>query len=165
MCAKCQKKGIECSGLGRIRFSTGVARRGRLKGCAVPAVDGLTASTFETRFESSTASPRQIRWKNDPPGRRKRKAAKRTSAVITEQDESCQPAPDNQTKIVTSTISNGRRKDTVEVDEYVYPGSEKSLCKTSSGPLTPWIDPMDSQTRMLMSHCKQSCHPYQALTR
>ena len=39
-CLKCARKGIECSGLSRIRFAEGVARRGRLKGCRVPKTEG-----------------------------------------------------------------------------------------------------------------------------
>ncbi|KAJ1327366.1 transcriptional activator protein UGA3 [Microdochium nivale] len=47
-CAKCLRKGIECSGLARIRFASGLVSRGRLKNASVPVmVSTVSRSPFE----------------------------------------------------------------------------------------------------------------------
>ncbi|PYI09407.1 hypothetical protein BO78DRAFT_415684 [Aspergillus sclerotiicarbonarius CBS 121057] len=61
VCLKCQKKGIECSGLGRFRFTAGVATRGKLKGCTIPVLD----ANPDTAYKLSSDSPSSIRWRHD----------------------------------------------------------------------------------------------------
>ncbi|KAF7588882.1 hypothetical protein BBP40_005067 [Aspergillus hancockii] len=78
ICGKCQKKGIECSGLGRYRFSPGVAARGRLKGCTIPAAVS-PESTSQGRPPASVTVPQKIRWKQDQSTPLRHKAA--TQAV------------------------------------------------------------------------------------
>lgn len=71
-CVKCQKKGIECSGPARIRFSDGVALRGRLKGCAIP-VAGTSDIGTEQPWQQAAIRPQNIRWKHEQKVRAKRK--------------------------------------------------------------------------------------------
>ena len=68
VCFKCQKKGIECSGLGRFRFTAGVATRGKLKGCTIPVLD----VSPDTTYKLSSDIPSSIRWRHD-----RNKAAKK----------------------------------------------------------------------------------------
>ncbi|RAK97352.1 Zn(II)2Cys6 transcription factor [Aspergillus ibericus CBS 121593] len=61
VCLKCQKKGIECSGLGRFRFTAGVATRGKLKGCTIPVLD----ANPDNAYNFISDRPRSIRWRHD----------------------------------------------------------------------------------------------------
>ncbi|GMG07201.1 unnamed protein product [Aspergillus oryzae] len=84
----CQKKGIECSGLGRFRFSTGIATRGKLKGCAIPATVP-PQSHCNNQSPTGAPTPQKIRWKDDGPNRNKRKprtAATKASTYPTVQE-------------------------------------------------------------------------------
>ena len=61
-CQKCIKKGIQCSGVNRIRFTEGVATRGRFKGCKIPAdqIQGGQGIILPT----VTTFP-QVRWRDE----------------------------------------------------------------------------------------------------
>ncbi|PWY69643.1 hypothetical protein BO94DRAFT_550809 [Aspergillus sclerotioniger CBS 115572] len=61
VCLKCQKKGIDCSGLGRFRFTACVATRGKLKGCTIPVVD----ANPDTAYKLLSDVPSSIRWRHD----------------------------------------------------------------------------------------------------
>ncbi|KAH8725197.1 fungal-specific transcription factor domain-containing protein [Phaeosphaeriaceae sp. PMI808] len=67
-CAKCIKKGIECSGVNRIRFTTGVARRGKLKDCKIPDTSNSGVAHLPT-----TTGFAEVRWPEDRKKRAKRK--------------------------------------------------------------------------------------------
>lgn len=97
-CGKCIKKGIECSGLARIRFNEGVARRGRLKNCAIPVLevasqDGKTSCMLPTEVTFP-----ELQWHSHSQPRststRKAGASKRRtrSAPCTQQPGDDQPA-------------------------------------------------------------------------
>ncbi|KAG8170296.1 hypothetical protein KVR01_001041 [Diaporthe batatas] len=67
-CGKCIKKGLDCSGLARIRFNEGVARRGRLKNCTVPVPD-IISQHGETHCQLPTVVTfPELQWHpHDPP--------------------------------------------------------------------------------------------------
>lgn len=67
-CGKCIKKGIACSGVNRIRFTEGVARRGKLKDCKIPDISNDGAS----HLPSKTSFP-TIRWNDERKRGTKRK--------------------------------------------------------------------------------------------
>lgn len=77
ICLKCQKKGIECSGPGRIRFSNAVALRGRFKGCAFPVASKSGTGIVEQSQHAPIIQPKKIRWKNEQKSRAARKYTKR----------------------------------------------------------------------------------------
>jgi len=59
-CAKCLKKGIKCSGIGRhIRFVSGVAVRGKHKGQSFPLVERLSTAQGRTAFNGDVTTVRQ----------------------------------------------------------------------------------------------------------
>ncbi|KAJ5318758.1 uncharacterized protein N7506_011462, partial [Penicillium brevicompactum] len=77
ICSKCQKKGIECSGQGRIRFSNAVALRGKFKGCAIPVAGMSGTAIIRQPQQEPIIQPMNIRWKNDQKSRVNRKSTKR----------------------------------------------------------------------------------------
>lgn len=88
-CKKCQKKGIECSGAARIRFSNAVALRGRLKGCTVPVVGESDLGIGQQPRQETPITPQTIRWKDDQKVRTKRKYVKcRAKPIASDLDKS-----------------------------------------------------------------------------
>lgn len=160
-CVKCQKKGIECSGPGRIRFSTGVAQRGKLKGCVVPVLDASPESAIEAQSQAENAAPLKIRWKNDPPMRARRKTARRLGKA-----SSVNPGSFNGTSDAAALTHEGTlagRKEGLKgrdaTNERLDCPFEGTLVKASAGPLA-WIAPLNPQARMLMSHCSPPFHSF-----
>jgi hypothetical protein len=80
-CQKCQKKGLECSGAARIRFSNAVALRGKLKGCTIPVMGEADSGIDPQPRQEHQITPRIIRWKDDQSVRPKRKYLKRRATT------------------------------------------------------------------------------------
>ncbi|RHZ52630.1 Zn(II)2Cys6 transcription factor [Aspergillus thermomutatus] len=135
ICKKCQKKGIECSGLGRFRFTDGVASRGRLKGCAIPAVDVAPEIVFA---QTQTQTQRQLRWREGRVYRRSRKAR-----------------VDPVTERGTNTGAEGDAPD--EVEEVQRGTDTNALC------VAPWVAPLGARARMLFSHFARDVAPVMVL--
>lgn len=154
-------KGIECSGPGRIRFSAGVALRGKLRGCRIPVADEEVEAEFDRQHSTGT-QPQKIRWADDretgkrvarpsESKERKRRASHATqahrqlgtigpggiTAGIGPAAQHCQSDCTEQTDI-EETVEQGRRK----------------LALSRKGPIAPWIAPLDARSRMYLSHCK-----------
>lgn len=120
-------------------------------------VDPSPEST-EAQEQPSTAVPRKIRWKSDQRKRVKRKAAVSTASPSSEIQDASPPAsgtgsPSHLEK-VSNTVSNGHLADADEVDDVVDCTHEMALVRTPNAFVVPWIAPINSQTRMLMSHCE-----------
>ncbi|KAJ5049238.1 hypothetical protein NUH16_007755 [Penicillium rubens] len=161
-CKKCQKKGIECSGPGRIRFSTGVAQRGRLRGSTLPVVDPSPEPTLESNIQA-TPVPRRIRWKSDQPARATRKNVKGVgSGSSTRQATSISiPRNGNAIPVCTETFDL-QRNDPDDNNEHIDRPSHKALIPVT-GSIHQWLAPLNSQTRMLMSHFSEQVAPVMVL--
>ncbi|KAJ5456916.1 hypothetical protein N7530_012190 [Penicillium desertorum] len=160
-CKKCQKKGIECSGPRRIRFSTGVAQRGRLKGSTIPVVDPSTEPTLESDIQA-TPVPRKIRWKNDQPARTTRKNVKRAGPGPSTRQATKFPTPRNGDTIPCTETFDLQQNDPDDIDEYIDRPYDKRLIPVS-GSVYQWLAPLNSQTRMLMSHFSEQVAPVMVL--
>ncbi|KAJ5375253.1 hypothetical protein N7517_007259 [Penicillium concentricum] len=157
-CKKCQKKGIECSGPGRIRFSTGVAQRGRLKGCTIPVVDPPPELALEGNAQA-TPAPRKIRWKNDQPVRTRRKNETRAATGSSTSQTKNSPTPSKRDTIPTCAETLDLHQNDLDViDGYVDRPSDKRLTSVV-GSIHRWLAPLNSQTRMLMSHFSEQVAP------
>lgn len=180
-CHKCQKKGIECSGLGRFRFYQGASIRGLSQGGAVP----VTAPGPLLQSQSSCSgkqTPLNIRWQSDrPSARAKRKQSVRATAKAAD-------ASSRNSEHDKSTAVSGDQRSVASVEDNVSnPASAISLtssaldewCETPGSQvddgtaeevatssraieiyrprsISPWIPPLNSRTRMFLSHCKYS---------
>lgn len=113
--------------------------------------------SIEAQQQAFTALPCKIRWKNDQRKRAKRKTAVRTATAspwnqhVPAASGVASPSLRGED---TNTESNGHLIDADEVDEVVDPTDTKALVKAPSAFVVPWIAPINSQTRMLMSHCE-----------
>lgn len=67
-CGKCIKKGIQCSGLARIRFNEGVARRGRLKNCTIPVPAFANHGEISSLLPTEVTFP-ELQWNSHSPPR------------------------------------------------------------------------------------------------
>ncbi|KAL5377430.1 hypothetical protein DPSP01_009768 [Paraphaeosphaeria sporulosa] len=173
-CGKCIKKGIECSGMNRIRFTKGVARRGKLKDCTIPDVgnDGTI------QLPSSTSFP-IIRWNNE----RKRGTKRRqedpsrgdvqSRAMSSDQRQdittrSFRPMMAEQLQSSSGTVASPTQtwhdrsasselEDDVEGMEHV----EGAMMKLPAehGSLQRWISPLSAEGRMLFSHFSEAIAP------
>lgn len=152
------KRGIECSGLNRIRFAEGVARRGRLKGFKVPDLD-----TGRVTCLPSTTSFPKVRWpderkKQTKPGRaRKRQHIKHTTTSSHDIASNAHPArPD------PPLVSEERNVETdveEDVEEIVRVEDNMSRLYSGYNELQPWIAPLNAKTRMLFSHFSEAIAP------
>ncbi|EUC40020.1 hypothetical protein COCMIDRAFT_10017 [Bipolaris oryzae ATCC 44560] len=149
-CRKCAKKGIECSGIGRIRFAGGVARRGRLKDCKIPKTGGDdSCKELPTTIEFQS-----LRWPGKERARKKRKS---------DLDETAQEPPTPHT--INSTEMQHGRKDSLllappntnadsEADVEDIGRGYNSIVVRYSQPyeVAPWVAPIDPKLRMLFSY-------------
>ncbi|KAJ6028117.1 hypothetical protein N7540_003693 [Penicillium herquei] len=165
-CHKCQKKGIECSGLGRIRFSNGVAQRGRFKGCNIPVVENSPELAVASQNDVQTQPSRKIRWKNEAPDRRRKK---RTADSITRQDPSnFHQSPQVQEGLKINQDIHGAEQEPGNsvlrgelIQEHSVPiTSSRPICNKFTGALRPWIPLLNPQSRMLMSHFAEHVAPF-----
>ncbi|KAJ5174067.1 uncharacterized protein N7500_001998 [Penicillium coprophilum] len=156
-CNKCQKKGIECSGPGRIRFSTGVAQRGRLKGCTIPVADP-PPEPFEGNAQAIPA-PRKIRWKNDQLARNRRKKEKCAATSLNSIQATNFLTPSNRdTGPACAEPLELRQNHPDVIDGYVDRLFDEALIHVP-GSIHRWLAPLNSQTRMLMSHFSEQVAP------
>lgn len=153
-CLKCAKKGIECSGLGRIRFAEGVARRGHLKDCKVPKIAG----DADLQDLPTTTGFQAVCW----PGEERVKKQGRGSV------NELTPAGIVPWSAQVSLIHSSDAKPTSQALNITLPGEDneceveeisrdQDLVTTTSTRefrIAPWIAPIDPKLRMLFSYCK-----------
>jgi hypothetical protein len=151
-CRKCAKKNIECSGLGRIRFAEGVARRGRFKGCKVPKAggdDGCEELPTTTEFQS-------LRWPGEERAEKRRKksdldqsaeelpapATITPAEIQSDQKDASSPAPSETYEDLEAEVEDiGRGHDSIVADD------------SQPYEIAPWVAPIDPKLRMLFSYC------------
>lgn len=126
-CNKCLKKGIQCSGFGRIRFS-GVAQRGKLR-------DG-----FGPQPQTSNVTPSSIRWKHDQQERIKQSRKNRNPSVDRLEPRQASKAGLAMDHVGLAVSDNNKSTDCTLM----------ALCES----VPYWIAPMGHRSRMSMSHCK-----------
>jgi len=152
------KKGIECSGINRIRFAEGVARRGRLKDFKVPDVDTGGVACLP----STTSFPR-VRWpgegkKQTKPGRaRKKQCIKHTTTSaheIASNEHLARPDPPR-----VSEERNAETDAEENVEEIVRVGDNMARLYSGYDDLQPWIAPLNAKTRMLFSYFSEAIAP------
>jgi hypothetical protein len=162
-CTKCIKKGIECSGLGRIRFAEGVARRGRLKDCKIPVIDGLQegSTVLLTHGPSQT-----LTWPEDrKPAKRKRRGECQNVAIPWQKelavlphtpvgDELGKPAVGSSTS-QTLVVQRGTWDEKDTIVEEIIRSDIGQHARRRNDPHR-WLPPVDSTARMLFSYCKSS---------
>lgn len=151
-CRKCAKKGIECSGMGRIRFAEGVARRGRLKDCKIPKTGGDDSC----KELPNTIEFQLLRWPGEERARKKRKS---------DLNETAQGPPTPHT-INSTGMHDGREAFLLSAPINTNADSEADMEDIGRGynsivvrysesyEIVPWVAPIDPKLRMLFSYCK-----------
>ena len=153
-CLKCAKKGIECSGLSRIRFAEGVARRGRLKNCRIPKTegdDGCQELPNVTRFQAALVwlgEDRATKRKCDVNGSTDTKDP--TKPIFDARQE---PANDRNPKVFSLELTRTDKEGNTRVEDICR--SDDSLVTANSRHynVVPWIAPVAPTLRMLFSYC------------
>lgn len=158
-CLKCAKKNIECSGLGRIRFAEGVARRGRLKDCKVPKAGGNSGC----QQLPSTTEFQVLRW----PGEEKVKKRRRVDANegVTTDDHSTPFVDVPSTQLRGEEGSASPSISLTNPDEIIDDKTEDigrgcdslTAHRKQFFDVAPWIAPIDPKLHMLFSYCESTC--------
>ena len=170
-CTKCLKKGIECSGLGRIRFAEGVARRGRLKDCKIPVTDGLQeggGGVLPTHGPSQT-----LTWPEDRKSAKRKRRDESKSVAIPWQTElpvlahvpvGCALDEVGVEDIMSQTLAVKREtvgeeeeeeeEEDMDVEEVIRHDIGQSTRRRSDP--HRWLPPVNSTARMLFSYCKSA---------
>ena len=156
-CLKCAKKGIECSGLGRIRFAEGVARRGRFKDCKVPTAGGNNGC----QQLPTTTGFQALRWPGEEKEKKRRKVNDNDGVT---DNTHLTPMPnvpltrirgeEDSLPPVSGPAEVVRADDDEEVEEIGRGRDELIAAHTESFDIAPWIAPIDPKLRMLFSYCK-----------
>jgi len=146
-CVKCCRKGIECSGLARIRFAPGLASRGKLKGASIPVISpepvpARPASKLNVVVAEEELSRGRV-----------------SGALVSPACEPCGTAIQS----VESNYDDEARDEALEAvsPDSDYPSSphiavhDKQEAVQPALELQSWIPPITSQARGLYCHCKQ----------
>lgn len=156
-CGKCIKKGIECSGLGRIRFAEGVARRGRLKGCVIPVEDSIVQGEVNL---PGKAPYTEVQWKSDGKQSRRSKnsssSANSSPPILKDHTSPPQTQNDSLRRAVILDTNILSEDDDDDVIDIVREGGSVVPRHASYPDLQPWIAPLSSEARMLFSYCKMT---------
>lgn len=140
-CVKCRRKGIECSGLARIRFAPGLASRGKLKGASVPVVSpepvpAHPVSELAVVAEQGSSRGDLVPSRSRPYGNAIQFVEGNHDGEASDED-SRDGSPDSGSPSLLHTAAHERH-------EALQPALE----------LQPWIPPITSQARGLYCHCK-----------
>ncbi|KAH7356371.1 fungal-specific transcription factor domain-containing protein [Pyrenochaeta sp. MPI-SDFR-AT-0127] len=170
-CTKCINKGIECSGLGRIRFAKGVARRGRLKDCKIPDANsnGLQEGNDVLPTEISFQA---LRWPNEkrPKQRRTIEAVKDLAVICPENsfslegettmmDESIVLSSQVTSPDLASTMTVIQKQDDDDVEEVVRGDMVLNKAYSRSDNIISWVAPIGAEARMLFSYFSEAVAP------
>ncbi|OSS53837.1 hypothetical protein B5807_00029 [Epicoccum nigrum] len=158
-CLKCAKKGIECSGLGRIRFAEGVARRGRLKNCKVPKAAG--DADFQG-LPTTTGFP-ALRWPGEARVKKREMSSLNertpTEVVLPPSRNPSVHSPDVKPTSQALDIILSAKDNECDVEEI---GRGQVLATTACAHgfnLAPWIAPIDPKLRMFFSYFSETVAP------
>ncbi|KAI8940969.1 hypothetical protein NX059_002219 [Plenodomus lindquistii] len=154
-CKKCTKKGIECSGLARIRFAEGVARRGQLQNLKVPVRnDDAARETLPAKVTYG-----QVRWKSEQKktARKKRRSEQFGTASHTKSQSI--PTDQGHGQSVTPTTFEEFCEDDDDVIDIVRDDHQTLSCNSMTSSLQSWIAPLGSEARMLFSYFSDAVAP------
>lgn len=153
-CLKCAKKGIGCSGLSRIRFAEGVARRGRLKGCRIPKTKGdggCQELPTITRFQAALVwlgEDRATKRKCDVnAGTDTKDPTKPTS------DARQEPANDENLRVSSLELNRTDKEGNTRVEDICRSDDSLVTAYSRHCNVVPWIAPVTPTLRMLFSYC------------
>ncbi|KIW04348.1 uncharacterized protein PV09_04637 [Verruconis gallopava] len=150
-CAKCQKKGLQCPGMGiRYRFNEGLAARGKLKGKTF----NLQSPDIPTETTTSrTAVPLHLKW------------------VACGGDNVTEKQSNSQVRCDDSTGQENSLDEVSSSGTAELSGTEGySNCNASAGdvfqflPLVPCVEQLDAKTRFLFNHFADYVSPVMILT-
>jgi hypothetical protein len=164
-CGKCIKKGIECAGVNRIRFTDSVARRGKLKDCKIPDIssNGAVILPSSVTFTEVSWPTEKKRVQKRARGGRKRSTSQDSARTCGTKDaisttdltvlrENSYPSGGSTPSLSWSTPATSD----ADVEEI----SRTSLHRTfPPPPLQPWLPPIDPNTRVLFSYFSRSIAP------
>jgi hypothetical protein len=160
---------MECSGLGRIRFAAGVARRGRLKDCKIPRTGGndeCQELPIITKFQTA------LLWPGEETAKKKqRDVRKSTTTSIAMKPKLLAP----------SQLEDGVNPTVPSIKQATIDGEDndglENICRgghpvVKAYPqhydVVPWIAPIAPELRMLLSYCMLLCplcfNPRRSLT-
>ncbi|OAL02602.1 hypothetical protein IQ06DRAFT_367123 [Phaeosphaeriaceae sp. SRC1lsM3a] len=151
-CGKCIKKGIECSGLNRIRFTGSVARRGKFKNLPIPNIqDG------ETQNLPNSTTFTGVRWKNE------KKAKSRTAQNLALLQSIVQLKPVRYVtlpinKRISITSPQEFENDVEDIVRVVDDITTLQTYPTTMN-IQPWIAPLTAEARMLFSYFSEAVAP------
>lgn len=184
-CGKCIKKGIQCSGLARIRFNEGVARRGRLKNCTVPVPEFANHEETSSLLPTEVTFP-ELQWhSHSPPRKTQTRASKRRAkptpcphpavadhpepvqclspeppitdcAVTLPSHESVEAQDLHLEQSVPATEAESYDEE-VETTLAVHVEPQPTSHISYSHSVMPWIAPISSEMRGLFYHCEHYC--------
>ncbi|KAF2847288.1 hypothetical protein T440DRAFT_471187 [Plenodomus tracheiphilus IPT5] len=157
-CKKCTKKGIECSGLGRIRFAEGVARRGQLKDLKVPVRHSDDGGNEALPVKVGYG---QVRWKSEQkkPVKRRRKSEVFEVASPAE-FQSIQTRQDREVFASATRFGHfSEDDDDDDVTEIIRDEDQILSPRSESSSIQSWIAPLSSEARMLFSYFSDAVAP------
>jgi hypothetical protein len=158
-CLKCAKKGIECSGLGRIRFAEGVARRGRLKSCKVPSAggdNGCQKSSITTGFQAVLVWPGEERAKKSKRDAIESSDAKESTSSMS--DTQGEPAHNGILRTLSLEPAKNDEEDNTGVEDIRRSYDLVMTARPYHYNVVPWIAPIAPTLRMLFSYCMFMCY-------
>jgi hypothetical protein len=153
-CLKCAKKGIECSGLSRIRFAEGVARRGRLKNCRIPKTEGdggCQELPTTIRFQAALVwlcEDRATKRKCDLNGSTDTKDPTKPTS-----DARQEPANDRNPKVFSLELTRTDKEGNAPVEDICRSDDSLVTAYSRHCHVAPWIAPVAPTLRMLFSYC------------
>ncbi|KAF2628929.1 hypothetical protein BU25DRAFT_409426, partial [Macroventuria anomochaeta] len=157
-CLKCAKKGIDCSGLGRIRFAEGVARRGRFKDYKVPKAggdDGCKELPTTTEFKA-------LRWPGEQRAKKRRKVDTIEDVIGKERSTAPLDALSQANAGPASSppgLARTNGEDDGEVEDIGRGHDSLITLDTQTFDIAPWIAPIDPKLRMLFSYFSETVAP------
>ncbi|KAH7074838.1 fungal-specific transcription factor domain-containing protein [Paraphoma chrysanthemicola] len=174
-CGKCIKKGIDCSGVNRIRFTEGVARRGRLKDCKIPDI----SNNGQGHLPSTTSFP-AIRWNNEKKKVSRRKKGETRRDVIEAMSPSsahpsdeisqlaCTPRTTSPTDFPDDFVDTPPQLTLSpalfptlddDVEEIDRAEDNVQLYFSAQNNLQYWLPPLSAEARMLFSYFSEAIAP------
>jgi hypothetical protein len=161
-----------CSGINRIRFTEGVARRGRFKDLKVPndSIDGQNHLPATTAFSG-------VQWPEERKTKTKAKRRSQSSASlaaspcseILEDSDVQTPSPlpgnENQLQICLSDVGSSPQPLNVpeeldeDVEEIVRTDNAILQRNSTYSAVQPWVAPLSAEARMLFSYFSEVVAP------
>jgi hypothetical protein len=142
-CRKCTQKGLECSGLGRIRFVPGVASRGKFKNSRIPAIQQVSEQLPPA--PCSTVA-----------GRREILVAVRPSHCDTSSDKDPESPSAQEVDLLFSSPIPERSKGDETASIAILQKAAAQLSQAAFATPQAWLPPVGHHARMLLSHCMES---------